>query len=181
MGVEMRQEGRLKGNKFRKSTFLGNESGLALLESIPVLLVFFVLFCFGLGFYGIVQTGILNTIAARTYAFETFRNRADLRYFRDSPGASVKNPGSLYHKTMVRLHSITDEVNMNYLDATDRNASGRPLSIGMTPADTVKDPDVHQQKIFEITEGKQNENVGVTPVWIMSMYGICLNDNCGGD
>ena len=57
--------------------------GTALLETIPLLVIFVILLGFAMGLFGIVHTAVLHSIAARTYSFESFRNRTNLQYFRE--------------------------------------------------------------------------------------------------
>ena len=59
---------------------LQNEKGMAALEIIPIVIIVVLLLSFSFGFFGVIHTGILNSMAARNYAFETFNHRSDLRY-----------------------------------------------------------------------------------------------------
>lgn len=151
-----------------------NQSGLAILETLPILIIFIMLLSYGIGFYGVVHTGILNSIAARTYAFETFRNRTNLDYFRD------RDPGGgediLYKRIGNRVHAINDEVSVTEAGvyATDRNlAFGRPVDRS-TASQTE-----HNDGVFNIDYRNRQGGVEVSPVWIMVGYGICLDARCG--
>lgn len=150
------------------------QSGLAILETLPILIIFIMLLGYGLGFYGVVHTGILNSIAARNYAFETFRNRTNLDYFRDrDPGGS---DFVLYKDIGNRTHAINDEVvpEANGVYATDRAlAFGR--SVDRLTASQVE----HNDGVFNIEYRNRQGGVGVSPVWIMVGYGICLDARCG--
>ena len=42
------------------------------------MVIFVMLMSFGMGLFGVVHTAILHSIAARTYSFETFRQRTNL-------------------------------------------------------------------------------------------------------
>ena len=60
-----------------------------MIETVPLIVIFVVMTSFAMGFYGVVQTAILHSIAARTYSFETFRQRSNLYYFRED-GSGVE-------------------------------------------------------------------------------------------
>jgi hypothetical protein len=152
-----------------------NQKGLAMIETLPILVVFLIFIAYGLGFFGIVHTSILNSIAARAYAFETFRNRTNLEYFRDSGNPS--NGAMVYTPVGHRFHTINDET----IDFNDGDpgpfATTRKLAFGreVDPSGaTVTD---HNEKIFTI--GFRNRSVEASPVWIMIGYGICINAACG--
>lgn len=55
----------------RQRSSINNEKGMAVLEMIPILVVFVLFINFSLGFFGAIHSGILNSIASRNYAFET--------------------------------------------------------------------------------------------------------------
>jgi len=154
---------------------LTSQNGLATVETVPMLIVFLIFVGYGIGSFGIVHTGILNSIAARTYAFETFRHRANVRYFRDelTPGA-----GAEYYAN-TRLHTIQSEAAQlgrdDYGIATERGIV-RGLTMqekGRTEDQHIELDEVFQQFEFQYT-GK-----GVQPAWIKTQYGICLNAGCG--
>lgn len=150
-----------------------NEKGMAIIEAVPLLVIFVVLMSFGLGFYGVIHTATLSSIGARTYAFETFRNRTNLSYFReDSSGLNVSESKNNSKKGW-RFHGIQSEkfrINRWY-------PTQRPIALGQAVAGTNTSPDVHNQQIFAILP--RNERVSVNPVWVMVGYGICLNATCG--
>lgn len=154
-----------------------NQKGLAMIETLPILIIFLVMIAYGLGFFGIVHTGILNSIAARTYAFETFRNRTNLTYFRDSRAPVGK---TRYDEVGMRFHSINDETK-GILAAGDPGpwATTRPLAIGREVAASNASLDDHNKKIFEIEGRNRLGGVEASPAWIMVGYGICLNAQCG--
>ena len=60
---------------------LKNEKGMAALEIVGIFSVIMILFNFSLGFFGVIQTGILKNMAARNYAMETYRFRSNLDFF----------------------------------------------------------------------------------------------------
>jgi hypothetical protein len=153
-----------------------NQRGMAMIETLPILVIFLILIGHGLGFFGIVHTGILNSIAARSYAFETFRNRTDVSYFRDS--GNPEGFESRYNQVGNRFHSITSETSP--VDA-QLFATTRPLAIGREVATSGANVRDHNERIFEIQGRNRLGGVESSPAWIMVGYGICLNAKCGGD
>lgn len=152
-----------------------NNKGLATIEMIPIMIVIAILLNFSLGFFGVIHTGILNSIAARNYAFETFRNRTNLVYFHDARGAGD------FKAQNTRAHGIASETRaQSDLRAL---ATTRKIGFGMNPEDSGTAED-HEpgasvgRGIFGIIEGQRNEDVKTAPVWIRPMYGICLNAKC---
>lgn len=147
---------------------LKSESGLASIEAIPLIVVFVMLTGYAMGMWGSVHSAILQSIAARTYAFETFGNRANLNLHRDT------DPNPLTNKRLgYRFHSIRSEAS----NEIEWHATARPLSIGFpAPEATGRESD-HNTRIYEI--GPRNRNVDVSPMWIMVGHGICLNARCG--
>lgn len=162
-----------------KKSILKNQRGSALVETIPILVVFLVLLFYGMGFFGVVHTGILNSISARAYAFETFRNRANVTYFRDRGD----DAGLLYVFNRVgnRIHAIDSE--RRPPGDNNQYASTRPISIGAmrAPASEMNraTQNDHNINIFGIRERNRQGGVEVNPAWVMVAYGLCLDANCG--
>lgn len=142
-----------------------------MLESIPLIVIFMILTSFGMGFFGLVHTAVLHSIGARTYAFETFRQRANLNYFRED-GSGLTRPIN-YSKKQWRYHAVQHES-----DPRERFvATARPIAIGRSTAAADASQDTHNQQIFQLQP--RNERVSVNPAWVMVGYGICLNASCG--
>ncbi|HPI40617.1 MAG TPA: hypothetical protein PLJ21_07415 [Pseudobdellovibrionaceae bacterium] len=154
--------------------FLKNQKGIAVFESIPIILVMILLLNFSIGFFGVVHTGILNSIASRNFTFETFRHRADNKYFRDKPHLP-------YSKTGYRFHGTISEFAKN--DSEEFQATARPIDFfnlkGTSRVEEVGDRATHNSETLKVAEGVRNEDVSVNPVWIKTKYGICLDKNCG--
>lgn len=160
-----------------------NQKGMASVEMIPILMMFIVLVNFGLGFFGVIHSGILNSIAARNYAFETFRNRANLNYLRDT---STSDP-VFYGNKGFRYHFVHAEGDKRSLAV----ATKRPIKFTevVTPTDALGSADDHNKKVKSIKDtgavsevftgkNKVDGDAGVSPVWIMTSYGICLRASC---
>ncbi len=158
---------------------LKNERGNAIIEIVPILAIFILLVNFSLGFFGLIHSGILNSIAARNYAFETFRNRSDLTYLRDALDGETT---FTYKESQQRLHTIVAETvseNDTFI-ATRRptqfvDKGGPEEELGQSE---------RSARLFErIQEGERASERGVEEgtnyAWIKSGYGICLTAKCG--
>ena len=160
-------------NQSTTSHFDLSESGQACFEVIPLLTIFVLFIGYGMGAFGIVHTGILHNIASRTYAFETFRHRANLTYFRENRIA----PGpEHYQEYGVRLHAVKHETSEgNYVFVTER-----PISFGFDNGVVGRTPQVHTQNVDSIQPGVRAQgSAAVNPAWIKVQYGICINAGCG--
>lgn len=149
-----------------------NEHGMATIEVLPLIIIFVVMIAYMLGAFGIVHTGILSSIASRTYAFETFRHRTNLVYLRSNAG------GDKLHYTRYgnRVHTVINEFANG---STLFHPSERRLAMGLRTADESRTSEtVHSQAIYSIRPGQQNTTIGVNPAWIMTQYGICLTATC---
>lgn len=158
-----------------------SEEGMAIIETLPLLAVFVILVSYGLGMWGAVHTGILHSIAARTYAFETFRNRTNLSYFRDND-AGRRDPRH-YAKWGLRLHGIQSRFHTGPSES-DFNATKKRLSLviyndGDSSAATKEDHNLKLEGL--IGRNPRGSGVGVNPIWIMVGYTMCLNHRCGGN
>jgi type II secretory pathway pseudopilin PulG len=163
--------GKLKNNKATK-----NQRGMSIIEILPIVAVIATLFSFLLGSWGIAHKSALSSIAARTYAFDTFNNRANLMYFSD-----IRSINDSYEATGLRYHGVGSSqpdqfsapiVPIRYV----ANVQGGAL----TGAN-----ELHTQRIWdEDTFDRQREidpnNLGnLNHVWVTVGHGICLNTNCG--
>ncbi|HEY8270165.1 MAG TPA: hypothetical protein VIG33_04705 [Pseudobdellovibrionaceae bacterium] len=154
---------------------LRNNQGMAVMEIIPIMIIIVILFNFSLGFFGAIHTGILNSMAARNYAFETFRHRSNLVYLRD--GVSAEDNVSFGSQNM-RIHATVSSNNKG--DKTHFIATGRPIDF-LAQLDTAGSKDLHNKQLYTIVDGVRftGNNGGVTPIWVRPQYGICLNSKCG--
>ena len=158
---------------------LKNQRGNAMIEIVPVLAIFILLVNFSLGFFGLIHSGILGSIAARNYAFETFRNRADLHYLRDTSGTDID---FTYSRAGLRYHAIRSETTRT---TEGFEASRRPIRFseirGVADESGLGE---HNLKVKGITEGERASekgiDEGVNPAWVRTAYGICLTATCGG-
>lgn len=161
-----------------KNNILENEKGQAMLEAVPLMAIFVILMAYGLGLFGVIHSGILFSISARSYAFETFRNRTNTEVFRYSGNASSSNRVT-YKDVGFRYHLVSDGM----IDANDDiTASQRPIIMGLNREPTGEDGLTHNQNIYgDIVAGDRNRTVAVHPAWLMIGYGLCINAQCGSD
>jgi hypothetical protein len=171
----------------KKLTTLQNEKGMATIETVPLLLVFVILLAYSFGSFGVIHTGILNSIAARTYAFETFRNRANVTYFRDSGGDNSSVVARRHFRRIGnRIHGIQQETRPGDPAPSDASfkSTERPLRVGFggIPVDASRNTaSIHNEQVFSGVLEQRQTQVGVSPVWVMTQYGICINAQCGGN
>lgn len=167
--------------KRKKISFLNNEKGQATLEAIPLLFIFVIFIGYALGAFGIVHTGILHSIAARTYAFETFRHRANVTWFRSNKDDAHHFDSNFPtdQKFNYRLHSIKHERG-NDAGSGYGVATERPMSFGFGSNQEVgRNENTHNNLVMNIQSGQRERRAAVNPVWIRAQYGICINANCG--
>lgn len=173
MGVERMRS--LKERRPRAANRLANERGFAMIETVPLLVIFVVLMSFGMGFFGVVHTAVLHSMAARTYSFETFRQRTNLYYYREDGSGVDAGLSKNFGKKGWRYHAVQHETD-------DRNkfvATTRPIALGRAIASQESNETTHNKNIFALPA--RNERVSVNPVWVMVGYGICLNAQCGNN
>ncbi len=168
---------------------LKNQKGMAALEVVGIFAVIMILFNFSLGFFGVIQTGILKSMAARNYALETYRFRSNLDFFWRLESAQM----SKFRLFGNRFHGSTSEFSTN----DDKwVATARPISFinsfggtssdgrdySRTPANDTN-AQLHNVTVYQIRDdGKalldDKDKYKAYPVWIKSVYGICLNSDC---
>lgn len=146
---------------------------MATIEALPILVIFLVLVSYGLGYWGAIHTAIIHSIAARQYAFETFRQRSNVVYFRtDARGHGTPRH---FQNIQVRYHAINVEPpNTN---STNFQSTGRVIAIGRPTTKGAATTEQHVTNIFGIRG--RNQNIEVNPIWVMVGYGLCINATCG--
>lgn len=149
-----------------------DQRGMAVIEVLTLIVIFLTLFYYTIGFWGVTHTAILHSIAARNYAFEIFRHRSNLWYFRGNRPSAFT-----YHSTSVRLHGVNT-------DATDDTpqqqfATERRVAMFQENEPIGRSSNEHVKTHTEVSPGERNESVSVDPVWIKVQYGICLTAECG--
>jgi len=169
----------------KKKKCLSN-SGMAVMEMIPILIIIALLLNFSIGFFGVIHTGILNSIAARNYTFETFRHQANLEYFwrEDFNDGNLSN----YVKYGFRFHGIASENRTgDRWVATSRSIAfiepfggvdkdGKVLARQQNMQNT--ELDLHNTRVFTIRDDGNKTLIGAAPIWVRPIYGICLKAAC---
>lgn len=159
-----------------------NQKGLAVFEIIPILIIFVLLINFVIGFFGIIHSGILNSIAARNYAFETFGNRANLNYFRDLEMPAKDLDTGFLTNFGFRYHGIIAEG----APAGIWSATKRSIKFSDNAENSLDQSAIHIQQVARVVAGvKVSDSAPTinkddfTRVWVRTVYGICLNKTCG--
>jgi hypothetical protein len=153
-----------------------DDSGMAAIEIIPMIVIIMFLVVFSLGFFGVIHTGILNSVGARNYAFETFRHRADLRYIREK----YADPEVEYYQRGSRFHATVD-VGSNIV-TSNFPATARRIDF-LKPGEVVGGTEARHNEVLrkaDLNRRILSDAFGVNPVWIKVKYGICLDVSCGG-
>lgn len=162
-------------------TFKKTERGMAVIEMIPIMIVIVLLVNFSIGFFGIVHTGVLNSIAARNYIFETLKNRSNVEYHRNNK-LNYKSSGNRFSGIVSENASGSD----NWVPTARRlswveffgGKSQSGESLNREPASG--QASTHNQKILGLADsGVRNDSVEVYNVWIRTLYGICMDSKCG--
>src|SRR5262245_46731048 len=112
----------------RSTSLLKNQRGIALLETVPLMVIFVMLMSFGMGLFGMIHTGVLHSIAARTYSFETFRQRWNLYYFREDGSGLTAGKSIHFSKKGWRFQAVQHENDQRDLFI----ATVRPIALGRT-------------------------------------------------
>jgi hypothetical protein len=171
---------------------VSNERGNAIFETLPIMIVMILFVNFSLGFFGAIHSGILGSIAARNYAFETFRHRSNLVYFRNTPIADTKHvctPGQgngtdptcmEFSSMQNRVHgsvSETAKTGGNTWIATTRLIDF--MNFEHRAADQTGTKNDHVSGTKSVADGVRFTGNGVNPIWVKISYGICLSAGCG--
>lgn len=160
----------------KKKSSIRNQKGIVILETIPLIVVFISLLTYGVAMWASIHTSVLYSIAARTYSFETFRNRSSLVYFRES--GSGLDLIQTYESIGYRFHGIRAPEG----DGVTFAASKFPLSLSRDISSQTQNKRSSQNKIYNL-EGRNREGLGInaSPIWVTVGYGMCMNPYCGGE
>ena len=151
-----------------------NKKGMATIEALPLIVIFMMMMSYGVGLFGAVHTAILNSIGARTYAFETFKHRTNLVYFRNNRGHKDHRH---FLNIQSRVHGVTSDKSPG--GSINLKASLRPIAFGQRIKQEQNQEPVHNAEVHNLDA--INRKVGVNPIWIMVSYGICITPVCGGE
>ena len=163
---------KIKHNQTNKN-ILRNQKGMAILEAVSLLVIFTMLVTYALGYWGAIHTATLHSISARTYAFDTFRNRSNTVYHRDS-GPILNNMALGF-----RHHGIDDHERTKV--SSSMYATKRPIAFGREFEPLGDNAGLHNSRVYEISGRNREGGVEVNPIWIKVGYGLCVTASCGGD
>ena len=141
---------------------LRQERGVAVVEMLPLLAVFIILFGLTFGFWSSIHRGILQSIAARHYAFEVINNRVHYIYHRDTKdhGGDKK---SYYKKNGHRFFAV---IQQQPGDDKDLSLIAEKRGLNLFGGDPMSIP-------------KRRESDQVNPIALKTGYGICIDHECG--
>lgn len=159
----------------KKHQPIKNEKGFAVIESISLLFVVLVLFFYSMGFFGVIHTGIIQSIASRNYAFEIFRHRSNLWYFRQNSANGMR-----YHDFKNRLHGTNNEAALSGYSSLQYATERRVAMFKGEVEPMGRSSNEHSQADSGVRPGERNTSISLDPVWIKVQYGICLTADCGG-
>ena len=143
------------------------EDGFAVIETLMFLMAFIVLTSVTIDFYTAIHTGIVNSIAARTYLFETLQHRSDVAFLRDED--STKGDGKVnYRGDHERFHMVADE-DQPASDSSRTRAPGRKITAAKDGVSR------------SVNDGRLDSNNNKTEViFIKTGYGMCVDSRCPG-
>ena len=141
--------------------FLKNQKGIAMVEMLPLLFIFVILFGLTFGLWTSIHSGILQSIAARHYAFEVLNNRTHFIYHRDTSGPDGKE--QYYEKNGKRFFAIVE-----------RQAGTEPDIIAEK-----KNLNLFDKNILSITGDPRTRFPQTNPIKLKTGYGICIDFDCG--
>lgn len=163
-----------------------------MIEIIPMVIIMAVLIKVCFGFWGIIHTGVLNSIAGYNHALSTFAFRPNLNYLR--PGFHEGRSGSKdvtnYVKAQARFHSVNTDRKRTSAQADTKIATARSFGLdkrteqlmnGASDEISTSSGRQNSRELFEDID-KNTSNAQHTRwtqlVWIKTSYGICLTVNC---
>lgn len=159
-------------NISKKKNRLQDERGFAVIESIAMIVLFLTMIGYTIGFWGVIHTATLQSIASRNYAMEIFRHRSNLWYFRGNSANDLH-----YHKYDSRIHGT----NSDLLEAVGKRqmATERRVAMFVENEATGRSANDHNKAMENVQFGKRNSAISLDPVWIKVQYGLCLTAACG--
>lgn len=178
--------------KKRTVNKLANNKGSAMIEAIPMVIIMAVLIKVCFGFWGVIQTGIINSIAGYNHTLATFAFRPNLTYLR--PGFHEGRNGDKdiknYAKAQARFHSVNTDRPRTAAQQDSRIATARSFGLDKRTeqlmsgaADEISTSSGRQnsRELFEDIDenkGSAQHTRWTQLVWIKTSYGICLTVKC---
>lgn len=170
---------KLKDEKFKQYQykslfFLGDSSGVAMVELLPFVVLILVLVSLTFGLWSSIHAGTLGSIAARHYAFEVMNNRSNFNCHRDT--VECIGTSQYYKKMGYRFFAVVKEDQppppalelklkrrpINLFEGFNRSFINKTQFINNNPPSGGPLPPLYPKHI-RLKQG----------------YGICVNCNCG--
>ena len=151
----------VKINTVKKQGFLINQRGVAMVEMLPLLAIFVLLFGLTFGFWSSIHSGTLQTISARHYAFEVINNRTHFIYHRDT--LAPQGNTSYYEKDGKRFFAVVE-----FQPGGTPNIVAEKKSLSLFDKDSLR-----------ITGDPQSNRPQTNPIKLKTGYGICIDFKCG--
>ena len=147
--------------KMKKHKFLNNQRGIAMVEMLPLLFIFIILFGLTFGLWASIHSGTLQSIAARHYAFQVLNNRTHFIYHRDT--MKINNNKTLYYeKNGKRFFAIVE---------------AKTGKVELIPE--IKEINLFNQGVLSITGDNKSQKAQTNPIKLRTGYGICIDFDCG--
>lgn len=150
---------------------LKEEKGFAAVEGVVFLLALVVMAVYAIDYYTAIQTGILGSIQARAYLFETLRHRPSADYLRYDRSSDVRFSNA--NENYERLHMVNDEDyppdNTNQIPAVGRVITASDESFR------------NKGQLGAPNQLGFSENNKTSTLFIKSGYGICTDSQCPED
>ncbi len=150
--------------------FSKNDRGYAAVEAIMFLVAFMAMAVYAIDYYAAIQTGILGSIEARAYLFETVRHRPNVDYLRRDRSAELQFANTVQGHE--RIHMITDE-SLPENNITQIPAVGRTI--------TQADSSFRNQGNVGVGKLGFAEEQKTSTIYVKSGYGICTDAQCAQD
>ena len=130
-----------------------------MVEMLPLLFIFVILFGLAFGLWASIHSGILQSTSARHYAFEALNNRTHFIYHRDT--ITPSDHTDYYEKDGKRFFAIVE-----------RQASASPDIIAET-----KELNLFGKDSLRINAPQSSTQRN--PIKLKTGYGICIDFDCG--
>lgn len=170
----------LNARSFRK------KRGVAVIELVMMLTIFIFVIISLYGSWGVIHSGILNSIAARSYAFVIINNRSNLNFLHEFSPAPLENN---YHKYGIRYFATTQQSaedtfiartetidigGGSWSSSTDRQRGILGFDVRGGRSDDWTD----LSSLGRIRPNQRNTDIEKRVIKLKQAYGICLNSKC---
>ena len=167
-----------------------NKKGIAVIEFLFCFFVFVFMLAVLYGAWGVIHSSILNSIAARTYAFSVIRNRSNVRFIKDNSSALIgyfdretRFFGVTTYQPGLNPDWIAPSVSIDFMPGKSdaRENAGKSGFVGMDVKGRSKE---RSEWIggnlgeLQLPAKQSASNLRTTQVFLKQGYGICLSADC---